>query len=223
MGNSRGVIEADFDRIALLPPGGYDHNVHYHPFLLRELGPELGEALEIGCGSGQFSRLMAARAEQVLGVDLSANMIAAAQRESAGLANVRFERADILSWEWPCERFDSIASIATLHHLPMEILLEKVKTALRPGGRLVVLDICDAPWWVNVAAVPWSVLLRVWHTGRLTEDAEARRLWAEHGKTDRYLSVQEMRRVCARLLPGAQIRRHLLWRYSLVWLKKCVP
>ncbi len=207
-------VEADFDRIARLPESGYDH---YHDFLLKAAGMRPGEALDIGCGTGRFSRLLAARAEQVLGIDFSANMIDAARRQSSGIANLSFERADVLTWDWPVGHFDCIASIATLHHLPMAEVLTRMKAALRPAGALIVLDLYSAPRILDVIAVPWSLLLRLFYTGRLRQDPEARRLWAEHGKTDRYLSIAEVRAICTRILPGARIRRHLLWRYSIVW------
>jgi hypothetical protein len=54
-------------------------------------------------------------------------------------------------------------------------------------------------------------------SGRLAEPAELRRAWEEHGRTDRYLTLAEVRAACARALPGARVRRHLLWRYLIVW------
>jgi ubiquinone/menaquinone biosynthesis C-methylase UbiE len=84
------VIAADFDRIALLPEGGFDHNSVYHRFLLRELGARPGHVLDLGCGSGAFTRLVATKATRVTGIDLSGNMIAAARRRSAGSPQIEF-------------------------------------------------------------------------------------------------------------------------------------
>ncbi len=213
-----GSVQADFDRIALLRESGFDHNRFYHEVLLRELGDaSRGEVLDIGCGTGQFTRVLARRARRAIGVDFSANMIAAARERSAGLANVEYIQADALSWEWPVERFDGVVSIATLHHLPVEAMLTRMKHALRPGGRIAVLDLCAVPMVWNVAAMPASLLLRLWHEGRLLRDPEVRRVWDAHAATDRYLTVREVRSICARVLPGARVRRHLLWRYSMAW------
>jgi hypothetical protein len=60
-------------------------------------------------------------------------------------------------------------------------------------------------------------VLRLRHTGRLADPPEQRRAWKEHGRTDHYLALAEVRAACARVLPGATVRRHLLWRYSVVW------
>lgn len=218
------VVQADFDQIALLPPSGFDHNAYYHDFLLHALSPHMNQALDVGCGTGEFTRLLAARADQVLALDLSANMIATARQRSAAFKNIDFRQADALSWGWPRERFDCIVSIATLHHLPMEDVLLKMKAALRSRGILAVLDLrrcrnLAEQTLLGAIALPSSMLLHLVHTGRPRPEPEVRRMWSEHGKTDRYLSVEEVRENCLSILPGAVIRRHLLWRYSLVWRK----
>jgi SAM-dependent methyltransferase len=218
------LAQADFDQIALLPSSGFDHNAHYHDVLLRVLPPHTNQALDVGCGTGQFTRLLAARADRVLALDLSANMIAGARRQSAAFRNIDFRQADALNWDWPTERFDSIVSVAALHHLPTEDILAKMKAALRSGGILAVLDLRRTAnmaerLLLGAIAFPSSMALHLFHTGRLRPEPEVRRMWIEHGKTDRYLSVEDVRRICRPILPGATIRRHLLWRYSLVWRK----
>jgi SAM-dependent methyltransferase len=217
-----GSVESDFDKIALLPTAAFDNNAYYHQALLRSLPGQLGEALDVGCGTGAFTRLLAARADRVLGLDLSANMISVARQRSAGFSNIDFCQADAVAWTWPAERFDCIVSIATLHHLSLNSILPKMKAALRPGGTLAILDICRSAslperLLVGAVAFPVSLWLNVVHTGRRRPDPVARRLWCEHGKTDRYLSIDEVRRTCRAVLPGAVIHRHLLWRYSLIW------
>src|SRR5918992_294392 len=105
-------VREDFDRLAVLSGGGgWDHNSHYHPFLLRQLPERLGEALEIGCGTGELARLLAERCERVLAVDLSPRMIEAAL--SKDHPNIEYLVADAASWESPSERFNCAASIAT--------------------------------------------------------------------------------------------------------------
>src|SRR4028118_368446 len=49
---SPSVIRDDFDRIALLADEGWDHNSHYHDFLLRQLPERFRAALDAGGGTG---------------------------------------------------------------------------------------------------------------------------------------------------------------------------
>ena len=56
-------VQLDFDHIALLPKEKWSHNDHYHRFLLDQLPPHCSYALEIGCGTGAFSRLLAKHVE----------------------------------------------------------------------------------------------------------------------------------------------------------------
>jgi hypothetical protein len=106
-----------------------------------------------------------------------------------------------------------------MHHLPLDDILPRLKAALTPGGVLAILDLRRCGPAGSALPAPYAMLRRLVHTGRLREEPEARRAWAEHGKSDRYLSVGEVRRICEPLLPGARLRRHLLWRYSLIWRK----
>ena len=84
MAEPTSTIRADFDRIALISQEGWNHNTHYHGFLLRQIPARLDEALDLGCGTGRFARLLAQRAERVLGLDLSPQMIRVARERSMG-------------------------------------------------------------------------------------------------------------------------------------------
>ncbi len=97
-----------------------------------------------------------------------------------------------------------------------------MKAALKPGGVLAVLDLYQArtpgDYAVSAAAVPVNWLL-TWRNGGHHGSPEADAAWQEHGQSDVYPTPTEVRRVCADLLPGARVTRHLLWRYSLIWRK----
>jgi SAM-dependent methyltransferase len=220
---SSAEVRADFDRIALIADGDWDHNRHYHPFLLRQLSGRCGEVLEVGCGTGGFARLLARHADRVLALDLSPEMIRVARERSGRDGNITFEVADVTSRRLPADRFDAVASIATLHHLPFGSTLSRLATSLKPGGTLAVLDLYDRTGptdkFLDLVAFPASCAWRLATCGRLREPAEVRRVWAEHGKHDTYMSFEAIRRVASDLLPGAIVRRHLFWRYSLVWRK----
>ena len=221
------TIQKDFDRIAIVSTAasedGAAHNDHYHNLLLRHLPSNCQNVLEIGCGTGALARVLAQRAEHVLALDLSPEMIRVARERSTQFPNIEFQLADVRDTPFNFGSFDCIATIATLHHLPLSEMFLKMKAALKPGGVLLVLDLFESAGLLdslsNLVAIPVSVSLRLIHHGRLLPRREVRDAWAAHERHDIYPTMSEVHALCADLLPGAKIRQHLLWRYSIVWQK----
>lgn len=216
-------IEADFDRLALLDDEGWTANNHYHEFLLKHVPANCQNALEIGCGTGAFARLLAARCQHVIGIDLSAEMIRVARSRSSWFENLEFELADAMSWKFAQSHFEFISSIATLHHLEQRQLLPKIKDALKPGGVFVLLDLVASSGiterMLDVIGLGVSSGLRLIHNRRLQPPPEVRKAWEQHGKHDHYSTIKQMQTLADEILPGASVKRHLLWRYTLLYRK----
>jgi ubiquinone/menaquinone biosynthesis C-methylase UbiE len=216
-------IQNDFDRIALHNQEGWDHNNHYHRFLLKQLPAQRKIALDIGCGTGEFSRLLAQHFERVVAIDLSPNMIEVAKQRSRQFSNIDFQVANVLQWDLPSKKFDAIVSIAALHHLPVESLLPNLKAALKPGGRLVILDLLEhenlQDKLSDLVAVPLNWLFQMLRNKHIQQSPEAAAAMREHLRTDKYLTLSQVRRIYTSALKSAKVRKHLLWRYSVVWEK----
>ncbi len=45
---------------------------------------------------------------------------------------------------------------------------------------------------------------------------------AAHAPHEHYLTLSQIRQSCAKILPGAQVGKHLFWRYSIVWKKMAI-
>ncbi len=87
-------------RIPKRPPSTlWDHNGHYHDYLLRRLAAQVGRALDVDCGPGAFARRLAERAEAVDAADVSPAMIAAARSVTPEVPNVRWLLGDVLTLE----------------------------------------------------------------------------------------------------------------------------
>jgi len=102
--------------------------------------------LDVGCGVGRWSRMLAARGATVTGVDLSPTMIAQAQRRARedGLANrCRFLVQDSSRLHIG-ESFDLILCVTVLQHMldvsALSSALRAIVSHLAPAGRLVVLE-----------------------------------------------------------------------------------
>lgn len=216
-------VREEFDRIALLTERHGGLSDIYRNYLLRHLPRHSENVLEIGCGTGEFTRLVASCAQNVVAVDLSSEMIRLANSQSTNYQNIQYVLGDVMSDSLPTERYDCIVSLATLHHLPLAQALIKMKAALKPNGVLIIQDLVAAKGLVervrSALAYPVSGARRFWKTRRIRAPRELRKAWAEHGKGESYLTLDEVREMCRQYLPGARIRRHLLWRYTVVWSK----
>lgn len=130
-------------------PEFYNRAIHLEQRLA--LGPWLavrdGErVLDVGCGVGRWSRLLAARGAQVTGVDLSPTMIAQAERRAVaeGVADrCRFRVQDLSSLDVG-QRFDLILGVTVLQHIldpgALRAALQAVAAHLAPKGRIVLLE-----------------------------------------------------------------------------------
>src|SRR5688572_7411897 len=94
-------IEADFDRLALLDDEGWTSNNHHHNFILKYVPQNCENAIEIGCGTGAFARLLARRSKRVVALDLSSEMIRVARARSSEFDNLEFQVAHAMTWDFP--------------------------------------------------------------------------------------------------------------------------
>ena len=99
------------------------------------MAPQAGErVLDLGCGTGQLSAQIAAAGAEVVGIDLSAEMIEAAHEQFLGLS---FAVGDARNFSF-AEPFDAVFSNATLHWVkPPEEALASIVACLGQGGRFV--------------------------------------------------------------------------------------
>lgn len=121
--------------------------------------------LDVGCGTGVLTRLaaqMVGPSGHAVGIDPAPRMIGVA-RENASRTGSQagFRLAAIERLPFDDSSFDVVLSSMMLHHLPPDLKhdgLAEVYRVLKPGGRLVAVDI-DHPanplWWLLV----WPLLL----------------------------------------------------------------
>lgn len=106
------------------------------------------KVLDIGCGNGRLSDLLSDQAINYIGLDFSRELIAIAQRERG--VNGRFIHADALQLPFADHSFDTVFSIAVLHHIPdranRERFVSEAHRVLKPGG-LCVLTVWNTLQW----------------------------------------------------------------------------
>lgn len=105
--------------------------------LLALLAPRAGErVLDVGCGDGELTARIAARGCEVVAIDASGEMVAAARRR--GLDARVMDAAELDNATGFFEAFDAVFSNAALHWMhPMETVARGIHRCLKGGGRFV--------------------------------------------------------------------------------------
>jgi 2-polyprenyl-3-methyl-5-hydroxy-6-metoxy-1,4-benzoquinol methylase len=101
-------------------------------------------ALDVGCGVGRWSRMLARQGADVTGVDLAPTMIEEAGRRTRGSGlNARFLVADLTTLSL-ARKFDLIVGVTVLQHIMDEqdvnAAMQRLRDHLESGGRLVLLE-----------------------------------------------------------------------------------
>ena len=127
------MVRGEFD------PARRERIVESEAFYLSE---SAGRVLELGCGSGRLTITIAKIGLNIIGIDLSASMIAAARRKAeSSEVSIDFRHADMCDFNLT-ERFDTILipgnSLLHLHtNAELQRCLASVRRHLRPGGKFV--------------------------------------------------------------------------------------
>lgn len=210
-------------RIPALPPAlQWDHNAHYHRWLLRQVPAGATRALDVGCGAGLLAVRLAAAGLAVDAVDASPAMIArAAGRSEPFAAAVRWLHGDVLdpALGLAAGGYDVVSAVAVLHHLPLSPGLDRLAALVAPGGVLAVVGLyrpaTAADRAAGLAALPANAVVGALRAasgrGGKPEDVGM-------PTTDPVHTLDQVR-AAARVLPGARVRRRLFWRCTLVWTR----
>jgi ubiquinone/menaquinone biosynthesis C-methylase UbiE len=189
----------------------WNHNVRYQPVILSAVPEDCGPALDVGCGDGMLVRRLAERCAEVTGIDRDPRMIALARARGHGRTG--FIEADFLTYSFEAASFDFACANTSLHHMDFAAALTAMARILRPGGRLAVVGLAAdksiGDLLVAAPGVPVNLVYR----------AICRQGESGAPIMDPQMTWREVRTAATQTLPGVRYRRHLLWRYSLLWNK----
>jgi SAM-dependent methyltransferase len=117
------------------------------------LGPG-SSVVEIGPGTGQATRPLAARGLRVLALELGPRLAARARHNLAAFADVDVVTTTFEAWDPGSDRFDAVVACNSFHWVDPAVRFAKSAAVLRPGGHLAVLstpwvipDDADRFWW----------------------------------------------------------------------------
>ena len=112
---------------------------------LQRFAPR-GDVLELACGTGLWTRHLAPLADHLTAVDGAAEVLALNRERIEALGHstaVTYVQADLFTWEPPRDAFDACVFAFWLSHVPedrFDAFWEMVASALRPGGRVLLID-----------------------------------------------------------------------------------
>lgn len=183
--------------------------------------------LELACGTGRVALRLAEAGADVVGLDLSGDMLAVAGSKSLGVRNVRWVEGDMRSFE--LERTFGLVLVPghAFHNLltpdDQVACLSCAWSHLTPGGMLVLhLDHQDMAWLGNLAGAKGGAFeeeetferpktgnkvraFRAWTYERSTQTATCRTRWEEVDDRGEMVEIRETE----------PIRLHCLFRFEV--------
>ncbi len=194
----------------------WNHNEHFHGWILRHLPDRPGRVLDAGCGRGTLIAMLSSRCRQVDGIDADAQMALISGERFAADPTVSVRQ---LPFEAAEGEYDAITMVASWHHMEEEQALRHARRLLAGGGRLLIVGLARPETLLDMS---WDVMSSALNpvVGVLKHPRAARggRVIMVPVK-DPSLTIDQIKAVARRTLPGARVRRRLFYRYTLEWTK----
>jgi SAM-dependent methyltransferase len=155
--------------------------------LVRSAFPaKRGAAIDLGCGTGSLSLVLAHSFDRVTGVDFAPHMIAAARAKARGAANVRFAVADAFGYADSAGYDFLLARHVLWLAADPGAVLRNWRRLLAPGGAMLLVE----GFWASGAGMPARTLGAVieglgwrWEAWDLSAQAD---LWGRPVGDERY-------------------------------------
>jgi ubiquinone/menaquinone biosynthesis C-methylase UbiE len=101
--------------------------------------------LDIACGTGEFERVVLTEnsTQQIVGVDISEQMLAIAKQKNRTFPNVLFQVENASNLPFADNNFDIVVSANAFHYFDDPVAASKeMNRVVKPGGRVIILDWC---------------------------------------------------------------------------------
>lgn len=133
-------------------PDTYDKKMEYvvgkelRDEIIQELNclPELGELVELGCGTGAFTETIVPKTKSMFATDLSDSLLAVAKMRIGDQPKVTIQKENCMATSFPSEAIDSVFMANLIHVVESpSTLLQECNRILRESGMLVIVTFTD--------------------------------------------------------------------------------
>ena len=166
------------------------------------------KVLEIACGTGNWTEVLARRAASEVAVDISPAVLKIAKRKLSGCDNVTFIQGDAYNLDCIGDSFDIIFSADWWSHIPKGILptfLDSSMKKLNPGSKVITIDMTMGDYFKQEPCYYDADNNRISRRGlpdgsefqvikNFQEEEEIRLILGDYGKTVEYHEFPDLKR-----------------------------
>ena len=100
------------------------------------------EILELGCGTGEYSREIAKRLgeSQIIALDISEKIIEVARKKCEKFKNIKFSVGSAYQLPFKDKSFDVVAGFYFLHHVDAAPVIKEIRRILSPEGKVFFIE-----------------------------------------------------------------------------------
>ena len=133
-------------------PDTYDKKMEYvvgkelRDEIIQELNrlPDLGELVELGCGTGAFTETIVPKTKSMFATDLSDSLLAVARKRIGDHPKVTIQKENCMATSFPSEAIDTVFMANLIHVIESPgILLKECYRILRKNGMIVIVTFTD--------------------------------------------------------------------------------
>lgn len=191
----------------------WNHNTAYHKWILSQINNQ-DRVLDVGCGEGLLVYKLASECKEVVGIDTHLPSIKKAKQRTFSYNNVSIKSVSFEDFDEKENSFDTIIFVASIHHMDLNICIDKSKKLLKPGGKLLIVGLAHpSTFFDKIIEICRFIPVKV---GDLFHDVKG-----DVGAPiiDEKESLTDIRLMIKNKLPNAIIKQALYYRYLLMWIK----
>ncbi len=185
----------------------FNHTLRYQRQLLAELPEGAKTAIDVGCGEGIASRELAEAGLTVTGIDVDAPSIERALAQDT--TDITYVVDDLLTTG--VEPADVVYAGNMLHFMDITEGLTRLKSLVKPGGRLYVVGSARATFTDLHREIAGSVVEKAFVLVKGSWDPQTPTTWPPPH------TFTQVGRAAAEVLPNAIFKKRILWRYTIEW------